>query len=138
MYFNENKFTNKIVLIIVTFASFFKRIIMETTRQTKVSKLILKELSVFFQRNGSLFGNGMISVTVVRISPDLGLAKVYLSIFPDKSKDEVFKNINNENKKIRYELGKKIKNQLKKIPELNFYIDDSLEYAERIDKLLEK
>ena len=111
---------------------------METTRQKKLAGLIQKEISQIFQKRSSDFMGKLISVTVVRMSPDLGSAKVYLSIFPEDNKDDVFKEIQNNNKSIRYELGNIIRNQVRRIPELFFYIDDSLSYAEKIDKLLKK
>lgn len=78
----------------------------------------------------------MISVTVVRITSDLGLAKVYLSIFPSDKSNETIALVQKQGKSIRYELGSKVGKQLRIIPELKFYIDDSLDYAERIDDLL--
>lgn len=78
----------------------------------------------------------MITVTVVRMSPDLMLAKVYFSVFPSEKQDEVREMVNKTSGEIRYYLGKKIGMQVKSIPELAFYIDDSLDYAERIDDLL--
>ena len=78
----------------------------------------------------------MITPTVIRMSPDLMLAKVYLSIFPSKKQDEVLEMVNSTSGEIRYNLGRKIGKQVKGIPELAFYIDDSHDYAERIDNLL--
>lgn len=111
---------------------------METTRQKKLAGLIQKEVSQIFQKKTSDFMGKLISVTVVRMSPDLGSAKIYLSIFPEDNKEEVFKEIQNNNKAIRYDLGNTIRNQVRRIPELFFYIDDSLSYAEKIDELLKK
>ncbi len=109
---------------------------MESTRQLKVAKLIQKEISIYFQQNSITYSNCLISVTVVRISPDLSFAKNYISIFPPEKREEVMKIINDKKSTIRYDLGKKIKNQLRIVPELAFYIDDSLDYAEKIEKLL--
>ncbi len=115
----------------------FKTGIMETQRQSKVSKLIQKELADIFQKQGNnLFGGGMISVTVVRVTPDLALAKVYLSLFPPERQQELFETINLQVKTIRYELGQRVRNQLRLVPELIFYIDDSMDYANKIDDLL--
>lgn len=112
---------------------------MDELRLNKVSRLVQKELSEIFQRDGLTFYNGnLISVTTVRMSPDLALAKVYLSIFTPNGKENSFDIINENKKGIRFQLGKKIKNQVKLIPELAFFIDDSLEYANRIDELLKK
>jgi ribosome-binding factor A len=110
---------------------------METQRQSKVSRLVQKELAVIFQQQGNnLFGGGMISVTIVRVTPDLAVAKVYLSLFPAERKDELFETITRQSKTIRHELGRRVRNQLRQIPELFFYIDDSLDYAGKIDDLL--
>jgi len=78
----------------------------------------------------------MISVTQVRVSPDLGVARSYLSLFPSNNREEVIEEIRKHTKEIRYILGKKVGQQLRHIPELFFYLDDSFDYAEKIDKLL--
>ena len=110
---------------------------MESTRQKKVGRLIQKELSeIFRSKTRNMFGGNMITPTVVRMSPDLMLAKVYLSIFPSNKQDEVLEMVNSTSGETRYYLGKKIGKQVKAIPELAFYIDDSHDYAERIDNLL--
>lgn len=110
---------------------------MTTTRQNKVSRLIQKELGDIFQKQGNnLFQGAMITVTVVRVTADLSQAKVYLSLFPPAKKDEIFTAVNEKNKAIRHELAKRVKNQLRIIPELKFFIDDSLEYMEKIENLL--
>lgn len=109
---------------------------METTRQQKISRLLQKEMSLYFQRHGSEYLGKMITVTSVRVTPDYGLAKIYVSIYPTTQNEEVMKLIDSENKNIRFEIAKIIKNQLRKIPEFHFYIDDSLDYADRIDSLL--
>jgi len=111
---------------------------MESTRQKKLSSMIQQEMSIIFQRRSNEFNNKLITVTVVRISPDLGYAKLYLSIFPEEKKDEIFEKIQLNVSSLRYELGNKIRNQVRKIPELHFYIDDSLDYADKIDELLKK
>lgn len=80
----------------------------------------------------------MVTVTNVRITPDLGLARVYLSIFPSNQNKETLEIVKNNYKAIRLLLGQKVKNQLRVVPELEFFIDDSLDYIERIDKLLKK
>ena len=111
---------------------------MESTRLKKVSSMIQKEMSIIFQQKAGLFFNKMISVTVVRVAPDLSSAKIYLSIFPDNEKDKVFEEVKNSKSMLRGELGNRIKNRIRKIPDLQFYIDDSLDYAENIEKLLGK
>lgn len=80
----------------------------------------------------------LISVTRVRISPDLSICTAYLSIFPSENSKELLENINANEKTVRYELGKRVRNQLRIIPELRFFIDDSLDYIDRIDELLKK
>ncbi len=110
---------------------------MDTTRQNKISRLIQKELSdIFVRESKEWVKNVMITVSVVRVTPDLAIAKVYLSVFPSERKDEVLKAIEENAKKIRGEMGNRVRNQLRVIPELHFYIDDSLDYIENIDKLL--
>lgn len=111
---------------------------MESTRQQKVARLIQKELAEIMRLNARNYGSGiLISVTVVRMSQDLGVARVYLSIFPPDKAPEVLKIIETNSKTIRYELGKIVRKQLRIIPELQFFIDDSLDYASRIDHLLD-
>lgn len=112
---------------------------MESTRQLKVARLIQKELASVFQKKSSILAPGvLLTITLVRVSPDLSFAKVYVSIFPVKDKETILKKIKENVKDIRMELGKKVKNQLRIVPELAFYIDDTLDYADKIDKLLKK
>ena len=112
---------------------------METTRQQKVSKAILKELSFVFQKETRQFlGNILVTITSVRVSPDLSDAKIYLSIFPAKDPNESLQVLNNNKKYFRTILAQSVKNQLRIIPELIFYLDDSAEYAEQIESLLKK
>ncbi len=80
----------------------------------------------------------LVSVTRVRISPDLSICTAYLSIFPSDKGEELLKNISRNEKSIRYELGRRVHNQLRIIPELRFFIDDSLDYIDHIDELLKK
>ena len=111
---------------------------METTRQNKISRLIQKELSEIFLLQTKSMNGVLVSVSAVRISPDLSIARVYLSVFPSERSQEIVKNINDNMKSIRYELGTRVRHQLRIIPELKFFVDDSLDYAERIDELLKK
>lgn len=111
---------------------------METTRQNKISRLIQKELSEIFLLQTKSMNGVLVSVSAVRISPDMSIARVYLSVFPSERSQEIVKNINNNMKSIRYELGTRVRHQLRIIPELKFFVDDSLDYAERIDELLKK
>lgn len=80
----------------------------------------------------------LVSVSVCRISPDMSVCRAYLSVFPSNRSEEIVKNINNNMKAIRYELGTRVRHQLRIIPELKFFVDDSLDYAENIDNLLKQ
>ena len=111
---------------------------MQETRQNRIARLLQKELSLIFQSQTRMMHGVMVSVTRVRISPDLSICTAYLSIFPSDKGDEIMKNINASEKTIRYELGTRVRNQLRIIPELRFFIDDSLDYIEHIDSLLKK
>ena len=111
---------------------------METTRQNKISRLIQKELSEIFLLQTKSMNGVLVSVSAVRISPDMSIARVYLIVFPSERSQEIVKNINDNMKSIRYELGTRVRHQLRIIPELKFFVDDSLDYAERIDELLKK
>ena len=111
---------------------------METTRENKISRLIQKELSEIFLLQTKSMNGVLVSVSAVRISPDMSIARVYLSVFPSERSQEIVKNINDNMKSIRYELGTRVRHQLRIIPELKFFVDDSLDYAERIDELLKK
>lgn len=110
---------------------------MESIRQNKIARLLQKELAEIFQKESrSLFNGKLVTVTVVRVAPDLSLAKVYLSIYPLKENDIITAIINQRTKAIRNLLGKRIRHQLRVIPELSFYQDDSLDYIDNITKLL--
>lgn len=109
---------------------------METTRQQKISRLIQKELSDIFQKQTQATHGVLVSVSAVRVSPDLSIARGYLSIFPSEKAQEILSNINANARKIRYELGGRVRHQLRIIPDLKFFIDDSLDYLDHIDELL--
>lgn len=109
---------------------------METTRQQKISRLIQKELSDIFQRQTQATHGVLVSVSAVRVSPDLAIARAYLSIFPSEKGKSILANINQHAREVRYELGKRTRFQLRIIPELSFFLDDSLDYLEHIDSLL--
>ena len=112
---------------------------MESTRQKKISRLLQKETAEMFQRElKELLLGAMLSVTNARVSSDLSVAKFYLSIFPDAKAQEVLDNINNATVKVRFALGKRVGKQLRIIPELTFFLDDSLNYLENIDRLLDE
>lgn len=111
---------------------------MQETRKNKIARLLQKELSLIFQEQTRSLHGVMISVTRVKISPDLSICTAYLSIFPSERAEELIQNITKNEKQIRYELGTRIRYQVRIIPELRFFIDDSLDYIERIDQLLGK
>ena len=111
---------------------------MQETRQNKIARLLQKELSLIFQQQTRAMHGTMVSVTRTKISPDLSICTAYLSIFPSDKGEEILQNINASNKAIRYELGTRVSNQLRIVPELRFFIDDSLDYIEHIDELLKK
>ena len=111
---------------------------MESTRQAKIARLIQKELSEIFRQQTAMTHGTIISVTTVRVSPDLSVAKAYLSVFPPEKATEILENINRSARTIRYELAQRVRFQLRKTPELTFFVDDSIDYLENIDHLLEK
>ena len=110
---------------------------METKRQQQVARQIQKDISdIFMHSTREITQSKMITVTVVRMSPDLSLAKIYLSVFPSNDADKFLDNLMHYTKHIRLELGKKVRHQLRIVPEIAFFIDDSLDYAKHIDELL--
>lgn len=109
---------------------------MESTRQAKIARLIQKELSEIFRQQTAKTHGVIVSVSAVRVSPDLSVARAYLSVFPSSKAPELMESINRSAKTIRYELAQKVRYQLRKTPELSFYLDDSLDYIENIDSLL--
>ena len=109
---------------------------METTRQQKITRLIQKELSEIFRQQTAKTHGVLVSVSAVRISPDLSIAHVYLSIFPSEQGATILQNINKTSQQGRYALAQKVRYQLRKCPELAFHLDDSLDYIDHIDSLL--
>jgi ribosome-binding factor A len=109
---------------------------METTRQQKISRMLQKELGEIFLLYARELHGTLITVTAVRISPDLGIAHTHLSIFPSEKSAAVLAKVQDDAKAIRYDLGKRVRNQLRIVPALYFHVDDSLDYLENIDKLL--
>ena len=109
---------------------------METTRQQKIARLLQKELSEIFRVQTAKMGGVLVSVSAVRVSPDLSIARAYLSIFPSERANEIIESINHSARSVRYELAQRVRYQLRKTPELTFFIDDSLVYIEHIDSLL--
>lgn len=110
--------------------------VMESTRQAKIARLLQKELSEIFRQQTAKMRNVIVSVSAVRVTPDLSIARAYLSVFPSDKAAEILESISKSAKTIRYELAEKVRYQLRKTPELQFYLDDSLDYIENIDNLL--
>lgn len=109
---------------------------METTRQSKIARLLQKELSAIFQSETQSMPGVMVSVSTCRISPDLSICRAYLSVFPSERSEEFIANINANAKALRGALGSRVRHQLRIIPELKFFKDDSLDYIDHIDQLL--
>jgi len=108
-----------------------------STRQNKISKLIHREMAdILLKINKSKFSGKLISVTVVRVTKDLAIARVYLSIFPSEFGQDILDEIELMSKQLRGELGRKLGKSLRVIPDLQFYIDDSLDYIDNINKLI--
>lgn len=111
---------------------------METTRQQKIARLLQKELSDIFLLQTKAMQGVIVSVSKCYISPDLSICRAYLSVFPSERSQEIVDNVNANASGIRFELGNRTRNQLRIIPEVKFFIDDSLDYLENIDRLLQK
>lgn len=109
---------------------------MENTRLNRIERLLQKELGDMFIHVSSTFKGTILSVSEVRISPDLSVAKAYISVFPQSQSEYVIETLKNSSRSIRYELGKRIKNQVRVIPELIFKLDETLDKLETIDRLL--
>ncbi len=108
---------------------------MDSTRQLKYARLIQKELGEIFQKEGkSIYGQNFVTITGVKVTPDLSIARIHLSVFNQKG-PEVITRMNEHKKEIRRKLGDVIRNQARIIPDLEFFIDDSLDYAEKMDKI---
>ena len=110
-----------------------------TTRQLKVAREIQKDLAEIIRSKGmAFFGGAMVTVSEVRVSPDLSIAKTYVSIFPSAKAEDIMERLGEETSRLRGELGRRVAKQLRIVPELAFYLDDSLDYVEHIDELLKK
>jgi ribosome-binding factor A len=109
---------------------------MENTRLQKIGKLLQKDLGEIFLLQTKAMPGVLISVSEVRVSADLSIAKVFLSIFPSEKGKEMIETIEHNKRTIRYDLGQRVRLQLRKIPELSFFLDDSLDYIDNIDNLL--
>ena len=111
----------------------------ETTRQQKVARQIQKDLAEIIRARGmAAYDGALLTVSGVKITPDLALAKVYVSIFPSAKAETVMQRLSEETSRLRGELGRRVAKQLRIVPELAFYLDDSLDYVEHIDELLKK
>ncbi len=110
---------------------------MDSRRQNKVNRLLLKEISAFFQRNAHFGNGGLITVTEVKITSDLSIARIYISLLGTKNSQEIINNIVDKTSAIRGEVGTLIRNQLRKIPEFHFFLDESAEYAQNISKIID-
>ena len=110
---------------------------MQGTRLERIARLIQKELSEIFRLETAKTRGTLVSVSTVRVSPDLSIARIYLSVFPRDQGAAVVKNVNDNEKQVRYNLAQRVRYQLRRTPELVFYLDDSLDYIEHIDELLQ-
>lgn len=111
---------------------------MESKRQTKFGRQLKKDLAEVFQQDTlHFFGNALVTITDVNVSPDLGLARIYLSVFPIKEAKKVFQNLDNVKSEVRLKLGNKIGSRVRIIPELAFFHDDTEENASKIDRLID-
>ncbi len=112
---------------------------METTRQHKINKQLQKDLSEIINKlTKELAAGKMLTVTRVRVTADLSLARTYVSVFPSNDSDQVINNLNSHMSQIRHGLAQKVRHQMRKVPELKFLLDDSLDYIENIDNLLKE
>ena len=111
----------------------------ESTRQLKVAKEIQKHMAEIIRSKGmAAFGGALVSVSGVKISPDLSVAKIYVSVFPSDKAEAVMEVLEENCRALRGELGSKVCKQLRIVPEINFYLDSSLDYVEHIEELLKK
>ena len=109
------------------------------TRQLKVARELQRDLAEIIRSKGmAAWGGAMLTVSEVRISPDLSVAKVFVSIFPSEKQESVMKLLEENKRALRGELGRKVASQLRIVPEIDFYLDTTLDYAEHIDELLRK
>jgi len=112
---------------------------MESKRQQKFAGVIQQDLAAIFQREGmNYLPNTLITITKVRVTPDLAIARIFLSFFNNQNPHQALQNIKLHANEIRYKLGARIKDQVRIIPQLEFFIDDTGDYVERMDKLFEK
>ncbi len=113
--------------------------IMESKRQQKFAGVIQKDLAEIFQREGMNFlPNTLVTITKVRVTPDLAIARIFLSFFNNSNTGLALNTIKSHASEIRYKLGNRIKDQARIVPHLEFFLDDTNEYVERMDKLFDK
>ena len=111
----------------------------QSTRQQKVARQVQRDLAEIIRARGmAAYDGAMLTVSGVKITPDLALAKVYVSVFPSAKATDVMEQLEEETSRLRGELGRRVSKQLRILPELVFYLDDSLDYVEHIDELLKK
>lgn len=111
----------------------------EGKRQKQVSKLILQELSDIFQREGlNVIGNGMISISKVKMTPDLLEARVYLSLFQIEDKDLILQKIKERSHELKRQLAERLKHQLRRIPDIQYFLDDTLDYVFKMEELFKQ
>lgn len=111
---------------------------METIRQKQISALIQREFSNILREQGTyLYADAMVTVTRVRMTPDMGMARIYLSIFRTEDRDAVLLTLNVEKFKLRHALSMRIRNQLRKMPDIEMFIDDTLDEVQKLDKLFD-
>lgn len=111
----------------------------ESTRQLKVAKEIQKDMAEIIRSKGmAAFGGALVSVSGVKISPDLSVAKIYVSIFPSEKAQGVMQQLQDEVRQYRGKLGARIGKQVRIVPEIDFFLDSSLDYVEHIEELLKK
>lgn len=112
---------------------------MESKRQQKFAGVIQEDLAAILQREGSNYlPNTMVTITKVRVTPDLAIARVFLSFFNNANSQSALQTIKLHASEIRYKLGSRIKDQVRIIPQLEFFIDDTSEYVDRMDKIFDK
>lgn len=111
---------------------------MEKNRQDKINRLLQKELGDMFLRQAKAMTGIVLTVTGCRVSPDLSYCNVHISVFPSEKAQETVQNITANVRAVRYDLGQRLRHQLRIIPELRFFVDDTLDYMEHIDELLNK
>ncbi len=111
---------------------------MDTTRQLKIARLIQKELGQMFLLQAKSMPGMVVTVSGCRVSPDLSYCNVYLSVFPSTKAQEIVSNVTANIRTVRYDLGQRVRHQLRIIPELRFFVDDTIDQMEHIDQLLKK